>query len=208
MLLLYNPDIKVQQSQREQMAVMSCLAGLLPEFETTRDQVLSSPQISSLKKVYSRVLHTEGTSSTPPIPYSGALVSRNNNHETGQSHYRSGSNGGGSNSNETRAQGSGGVVCHYYHHPGHLKHDCRKLKYETQKAHSTHIASTNDPSEKSVLITADEFAKFSQYQESLKASSTPVTFVTAIVNSGKLNTCLLSSSSKWVIDYGATSHDR
>ena len=124
MLLPYSSDIKVQQSQQEQMAVMSFLAGLPSEFETAKNQILSSPEISSLKDVYSRVLRTEGTSSTQPIPHSGALVSRTNDYETARSQYRSGSNGGGSNGNETRAHGSGGVVCHYCHHPGHLKCDC------------------------------------------------------------------------------------
>ena len=55
----------------------------------------------------------------------------------------------------------------------------------------------------SSLNTADEFIKFSQYQKSLKSSSTHVPF---IVESGKPNTCLISSSSKWVIDYGVTNH--
>ncbi|XP_062104310.1 uncharacterized protein LOC133815489 [Humulus lupulus] len=44
---------------------------------------------------------------------------------------------------------------------------------------------------------------FSKYQESLKSSSPSIT---AIVDSGKTNVCLLSSSSKWVIDSGATNH--
>ena len=132
-----------------------------PEFETAKNQVLSSPEISSLQDVYSRVLRTEGTSPTPSIPYSGALVSRNNDYETRRSHDRSSSKGGGSNGNETRAQGSGGVVCHYCHHPRNLKRGCRKLQYKTQKAHSAYIASTTDTSEKSVFISANEFAKFS-----------------------------------------------
>lgn len=55
-----------------------------------------------------------------------------------------------------------------------MKHDCRRLHNKTQKTHSAHIASTNDTSEKSFLISADEFVKFSQYQESLKSSSTHI----------------------------------
>ncbi|KAL5810383.1 hypothetical protein ACOSQ3_027085 [Xanthoceras sorbifolium] len=84
-----------------------------------------------------------------------------------------------------------------------MKHDCRKLQYKNKKAHSAHVASTNDYSKKSVLISADEFAKFSEYQESLKSSSPSIT---AIADSGKPNACFLSSSSKWVIDSGATDH--
>jgi hypothetical protein len=94
-------------------------------------------------------------------------------------------------------------VCHYCHKPGHMKRDCRRLQNKTQKTYSAHIASTNDTSEKSVLISTDEFVKFSQYQESLKSSST---HVPTIVESGKLNTCLIFSSSKWVIDSGTTDH--
>ena len=76
------------------MAVMSFMAGLSSEFETAKNQILSSPKISYSKDVYSRVLRTEGTSSTKPIPHSGALVSRTNDYETTRSHYRSNSNGG------------------------------------------------------------------------------------------------------------------
>ena len=49
-------------------------------------------------------------------------------------------------------------------------------------------------------MTAKEFAKYSQYQEALKAS----TLVCALAESGK--TCLVSSSKKWIIDSGATNH--
>ena len=50
------------------------------------------------------------------------------------------------------------------------------------------------------MVSADEFAKFSQYQESLKIS-TPVTTLAETCK-----TCLISSSNKWVIDSGATNH--
>ncbi|RVW60135.1 Retrovirus-related Pol polyprotein from transposon TNT 1-94 [Vitis vinifera] len=49
-------------------------------------------------------------------------------------------------------------------------------------------------------MTAEEFSKYSQYQDALKAS-TPVS---ALAESGK--TCLVSSSNKWIIDSGATDH--
>ncbi|RVW83295.1 hypothetical protein CK203_039640 [Vitis vinifera] len=51
-----------------------------------------------------------------------------------------------------------------------------------------------------VTMIAKEFAKYSQYQEALKAS-TPVS---ALAESGK--TCLVSSSNKWIIDSGVTDH--
>ena len=43
----------------------------------------------------------------------------------------------------------------------------------------------------------------SQYQKSLKSTSTSIT---TLVESGKTNTCFISSSSTWVIDSGATDH--
>lgn len=175
MLLLYSSDVKVQQSQREQMVVMSFLAGLPSKFKTAKSQILSSSEIFSLKYIYSRVVRTKGTPPTPPVQFSSSLVSRKNEYEYGRSHYNSGNKGGGSNSddfdtradnsggNANRGQGLGGIVCHYIYNPGHFKRDCRKLQYKTQKAYSAHIASTNDAPEKSVLISTDEFAKFSKY---------------------------------------------
>ncbi|XP_031267509.1 uncharacterized protein LOC116125933 isoform X2 [Pistacia vera] len=75
----------------------------------------------------------------------------------------------------------GGIVCHYCHKPGHMKRDCRKLQNRNKRNPSAHVASTNNTSDQSVPISADEFAKFSLYQESLKASPTPVT---AMADSG------------------------
>jgi len=53
------------------------------------------------------------------------------------------------------------------------------------------------------MVSADEYAKFSQHQETLSSPSQPIT---AIADSGNPSQCLLSSSSKWVIDSGATDH--
>ena len=47
------------------------------------------------------------------------------------------------------------------------------------------------------MLSSNEYAKL------LKPTSTPNT---AIVQSGKPDTCLMSSSSNWVIDYEATDH--
>ena len=72
---------------------------------------------------------------------------------------------------------SGGVVCHYCHNPRHVHRDYRKLQNRDQR--------------------------FQYARESLKRASTPSTM---LVGSGNPNTCLISSSSKWVIDSGATDH--
>ncbi len=58
-LMPFNPDVKVQQAQRQQMAVMSFLASLPLEFETAKSQILSGSEISSLHDTFSRVLRTE-----------------------------------------------------------------------------------------------------------------------------------------------------
>ena len=68
---------------------------------------------------------------------------------------------------------SSGVVCHYCHNPGHVCRDCRMLHNRNRR--------------------------FPYAHESLKGVSTPSTM---LFGSGKPNTCLISSSSKWVIDFG------
>ena len=77
----------------------------------------------------------------------------------------------------TNKKPSGGVVCHYFHNLRHACQDCRKLKNRNRK--------------------------FPYVHESLKGVSTPST---TLVRSSKPNTCLISSSSKWVIDSGAIDH--
>ena len=71
----------------------------------------------------------------------------------------------------------GGVVCHYCHNSGHVHRDCRKLQNRDRM--------------------------FQYANESLKSASTPSIM---LASSGKPNSCLISSSSKWVIDSRATDH--
>ena len=87
-------------------------------------------------------------------------------------------------------------MCHYCHKSGHTKRDYRKLQYK--RAQYAHVASSPETSEKSIVISVDEYARLTQLQEAVKNQSSP--------ESGKPNTCLISSSSKWVIDSGATDH--
>ena len=77
----------------------------------------------------------------------------------------------------TNKKPSSGFVCHYCHNSRHVRWDCRKLQ------------------------TRDR--RFQYDHESLKSASTPSIM---LVRSGKPNTCLISSSSKWVIDSGTTDH--
>ncbi|XP_031742877.1 uncharacterized protein LOC116404504 [Cucumis sativus] len=75
---------------------------------------------------------------------------------------------------------------------------------EISRSQHAQIASTCDIPEASVTISADEFAKFQNYQESLQASSSS-TPIASTVAPGNIK-CLLTSSTKWVIDSGATAH--
>jgi hypothetical protein len=59
MWLPSNSDVKVQQEQREKMAVMSFLVDLPSEFETAKSQILASSEITSLHETFSRVLCME-----------------------------------------------------------------------------------------------------------------------------------------------------
>ena len=154
-LLPFSPDVKVQQTQREQMAVMSFLAGLRPEFDAVKSQILSSPEISSLQQTFNRILHTENQLFVAPSHPTSALVSQNT---TRSSIYRK----GGDN---IRGQHSGEVVCYYCHEPGHTKRTCKKLQNRNPRKPFAHIASNNfsSSSEKTITVSADEFAKFTQY---------------------------------------------
>ena len=51
-------SLQVQQTQREQMAVVSFLASLPSKFDMAKSQILSSPGISSLQETFSRLLCT------------------------------------------------------------------------------------------------------------------------------------------------------
>ncbi|KAH0688856.1 hypothetical protein KY289_016214 [Solanum tuberosum] len=91
-LLPFSIDSKVQQAQREQMAIMSFLTGLPSGFETAKSQILSSSENTSLNDVFSRVLRTE---STPAYQQTNVLVGKrgggrnnagrwNNNNDAGK----------------------------------------------------------------------------------------------------------------------------
>ena len=74
---------------------------------------------------------------------------------------------------------SKGVMCHYCHNSRHVSQNCRKLQSKYQ------------------------IFQFVYYQKSLKSTSISTT---TLVESGKMNTCLISSSSIWVIDSRAIDH--
>ncbi|KDP46784.1 hypothetical protein JCGZ_06572 [Jatropha curcas] len=195
-LLPFSTNVKVQQSQREQMAVMSFLAGLSPKFDAARTQVLSSSELPSLHETFTKILRTETPQLVQPIPNS-ALVSWNEvgcqNSRSGDLAYKKGRSGNRDENYVSRD--SGDVICYYCHKPGHNKYSCRKLQHKNQCTQVANIASCNGrvtSSEKNILISADEFAQFSQNKASLK-STTPIGVVADLVKS---TTCLVSTSSK------------
>ena len=203
MLMPFSPDVKVQQSQREHIAVMEFLATLPFEYDSTKAQILSSPEISSFQKTFSRILRTEVSSSSISSPTlvfaqtSSALVEQTIESEK----QRNRNSGLGCN---TRGPSSRGVVCYYCHKSSHVKRDCKKRQTRNHKFQSTHIASTTEASNQSVQFSTTELARFQLYQDSLRSPSTPIT---AIAESSNYNKCLVSSSSsEWVIDSEAIDH--
>lgn len=61
---------------------------------------------------------------------------------------------------------------------------------------------THTSSESSFTIPMDEYAKFIQYERTIKIHLT----LSQILQTRKSTTCLLSSSSKWVIGSNPTNH--
>ena len=66
MLLLFSPDVKVQQAQREKMALMGFLTALPSEYDFVKAQILSSPEISSFQETFNSILLIEISSPTLP----------------------------------------------------------------------------------------------------------------------------------------------
>ena len=91
-----------------------------------------------------------------------------------------------------------GVVWCYCHHLGHVRRDCRKLQIKNLRFQYAQGASRQ-----SNIAFAYEYARLCQYQELLKFVSNPSTM---LVGSGKPNACLISFSSIWIIDFGATDY--
>lgn len=100
----FSTDVKVQQTQREQMAIMSFLAGLGSQFESAKSQILSSTELTTLVEVFSRVLRTDNhkgeVSSTPQVH--NALIGHSRGASNSRSYGRGNHRGGGRGSNPGR----------------------------------------------------------------------------------------------------------
>ena len=124
MLMPFSPNVKIQQSGQEQIAVMGFLATFSSEYDSAKAQILSNLEIS-LQETFIRILRTEVSSSSVSSPTlvsaqtSSALVGQTIESERQQNR----NSGPGSN---TRGLGFGGVVCYYCHKPSHVIRDCKK----------------------------------------------------------------------------------
>ncbi|XP_071902745.1 uncharacterized protein [Coffea arabica] len=151
------------------MAVMSFLAGLPIKFDAARTQILSNPEIVSLHDTFTRVLRTERSLSTSNV--TSALVSRigagrgNNGRNSGKNRTGGIAGHGQYNSNQR--------VCYHCKKSGHTIHTCWDLHSRPQQQPPFANFATQEnnyvPSDKSILISADEFARFSEFQASQKS---------------------------------------
>ena len=98
-----------------------------------------------------------------------------------------------------RNAGHNKPVCYYCDELGHTRCTCSKLhgkpQQQAQVANiatqgSNHVSIMSSSNDKFVLVSADEFAHFTQYQASLKSNPSTIDEL------GKPTTCLVSSSCK------------
>ncbi|KAJ9544458.1 hypothetical protein OSB04_024165 [Centaurea solstitialis] len=202
-LLLLSADVKAMQAQREQVAVISFLTGLRPEYDSIRSQFLSESAIPSLQETFARVLRNESTQPSPNPEHKSALVSRGEFRGGFRGGSRGGHRGGtrGGHTNRTtepRATipDSDVVECYYCHELGHTKRTCKKLLARYPRGSSAHVAYASDDT---VTIPAEEYARLLGTEHSTAPTA-------AFAETGNSSTCLLSSASKWVIDLGASDH--
>ncbi|KAH6784058.1 hypothetical protein C2S52_009017 [Perilla frutescens var. hirtella] len=132
-LLPFSPNVKVQCAQRDTLRLMSFLAGLPPEFDTAKSQVLSDSTTSSLEDAFRRILRTEPTAS-PPMSQSAFLSS------SSPSDYEKALSKGGGGPSGHRKQWTDDVECRYCHAIGHIKRDYPKLK--NRRVTSAHVVSS------------------------------------------------------------------
>ncbi|XP_038703880.1 uncharacterized protein LOC120000076 [Tripterygium wilfordii] len=211
-------DVKKMQAQQEEVVVQCFLAGLESQYEIARTQLLTDSELPSLAEAFSRLRKvckdsdkdTSGVSTvsggtsallgwTPPIG--------------GNRGGRSGGRGvrGGGHDNGGRG---GPRICYHCGEQGHLKNNRWKLNGKpsasprfanaaTQEGLLPTPTGTVSPSLVSkpdghILISADEYAQFTQFQATPSAAT--------LVQSGNPTACLPSSFGDWVIDSGATNH--
>ena len=107
-LLPISADVKKMQKQREQIAVMSFLTGLRPEFDSLRSQFLNESDIPSLQDTFARVLRNETVEPSHVSAPNSALISRGGSRGGFRGGFRGGSRGGSRGGHNDRVVDSGG----------------------------------------------------------------------------------------------------
>lgn len=94
---------------------------------------------------------------------------------------------------DSRNNDSSNIICYYRYEQVHTKRQCKKLQNRNQRIQTTNItitATVSSFSKKTIMVLVAEYARLSQFQESLKRC-TPATTST---ESGKR--CFIFLSNK------------
>ncbi len=209
-LLPISSDVQEMHRQREHLVIMTFLAGLKPEFEPVRAQILGGVELPSLPEVYSRLSRSFAKES--PTNYSSdrsVLAVQSNPQARSGSQVRGGLGGSRVGRGGRGGRGRGPRPhCTYCGKDGHIEDTCwdkdpsLRAAYMASKADS----SSAGASQPSVTLSHEEYTKFLQYESAQLAASPPMA---SVVHRGNPTACYSSSLSKnqsWVLDSGATDH--
>ena len=189
-LMPFTDDAETFYKQRQQYFLVIALAGLPPDLEAVRNQILSSSTVPTYDMVQEQLLRistpqTFGQSSTSTGD-SSAFISHSS-HRGG----RSGGRGG---------RGRGSLRCHYCNRYGHIEAECRTKAREQSRP--VHMAQVTAPAS-DVTISAAEYTEFLK----LRATHDPTSPAIAVAQSGNPVAFVSQSSlGPWILDSGASDH--
>nr|KYP69953.1 hypothetical protein KK1_009160 [Cajanus cajan] len=196
-LMPYPSDVASFEKQRNQFFMILALAGLPPELESVRNQILSAPIIPTYDIVSEQLLrlsisHTVATPSATATD-SSALVSHSSNRGNGR--------------NEGR--GKQKPRCNYCHLFGHLEVNCRKkAREQSSSVNVAHVPNTTSSADSSSLI--DVTISASEYQDllQLRATQQSASPATTVAHSGNPVAFMSQSPSlgPWILDSSASDH--
>ncbi|XP_071912963.1 uncharacterized protein [Coffea arabica] len=205
-------DITVMQRQREQMLVLKFLAGLKPEFEPIKSQILAGEQLPSFAEVYAWVLRSASKDNAQGdgalINDKSALVANNGRIE--QLNFGRGSRGGRSRGGRGDHGGRGTRECTHCGLKNHTRDTCWDLNGKLPRfANAVAIdqaesSSSAQGSQKTFTISEENYVKFLQYQTANHASLPSA----SLVQKGNAMVCLstFKNFDSWIIDSRATDH--
>ncbi|XP_071924751.1 uncharacterized protein [Coffea arabica] len=205
-------DITVMQRQREQMLVLKFLAGLKPEFEPIKSQILAGEQLPSFAEAYARVLRSASKDTTHGdgalINDKSALVANNGRIE--QLNLGRGSRGGRSRGGRGGRGGRGTRECTHCGLKNHTHDTCWDLHGKPPwfanavTIDQAESSSSAQGSQKTFTISEEDYVKFLQYQTANQASLPSA----SLAQKGNAMACLSTSKNfdTWIIDSGATDH--